>query len=893
VPVDYRDRKHEPSHSAERLVNVINSPDLPGSTYRLYQEMSYGQLHPHGAVPSAARASADFSVTWSSPHRRASGFAFSQPAPKGACYGATIGPLSGTPVYNERIADGWYQLPGDTAYYGGDLISFANVGVGNPGFIDNACGPIAKAVYDSALIADPEIDYSDYDTDKDGVVDFYMMVFAGLGGNGASQLSVPPYDNIWPHSSSLESYFKDPETGLLGYVSDDQLKDHQGRPLYYTNASRGAMTTTPTDYPVFVRVGPYNVNPEAAIEKASVISHEYGHSLGLPDYYSSGTARRTYGDWNLMATDKSQHMDVNAKQELGWLIPRVLQLGQTAVSGWRDSKVNTHRIDWVQPDGTPYTLTGPRVNNGEAYVARLPGRQIITPEKVANGASPSHVWWSRSGNDFGCPPTAGNNLDIELPELASVPAGTPVTLTFKSNWDIEWDYDYGFVLTKYIDVDPQGNARDTDYVSHASQKNFSTPAQFNPNTVGCLEKYGNGLTGTTASYVSGTFAVDRNPAENLYPQEDLQGNPVGFVEDSYDLSRLAGRVGAVLRFTYATDPGLARPGWFIDDIRVTAGNQVIYESNFENGADEARIYNGGCKEGLQVAQQCTAGWQYVSSAAKAEQDHAYYLEMRDRSGFDFASKDQNDRAPLAFIPGLLLVYTDEAAGYGNTGELGDDSPNQTPLDSEPQIGSQTPNVNDAAFTAAAGKNRFSDSVNEAQPEGWVDNYKDAHDPEANAKYADTNWHFDFNCLTLQVLGMSGDGLGPDDIGPDGANTDLRGDVSFTLGSGCAAYDYGVGPETNGKPTAVIQLKPSRGAVRVNQRVRFDGSASYDDRDPSSKLTYAWDFQGDGTVDATTREATHRYPTVGSYPATLKVTDTGGLSDTETVVVTVSRGDDDD
>ena len=127
--------------------------------------------------------------------------------------------MAGTPLYTERIRDGWYQLPGDTAYYGADLTSFANVGAaaGRP-FIDSACGPIGKAVYDAAHIADPEIDYSDYDTDKDGVVDFFMMVFVGIGGNGASQtVRSPPYDNIWPHSSSLEYYLQRPETtGLHG-----------------------------------------------------------------------------------------------------------------------------------------------------------------------------------------------------------------------------------------------------------------------------------------------------------------------------------------------------------------------------------------------------------------------------------------------------------------------------------------------------------------------------------------------------------------------------------------------------------------------------------------------------------------------------------------------------
>ncbi len=48
-----------------------------------------------------------------------------------------------------------------------------------------------------------------------------------------------------------------------------------------------------------------------------------------------------------MATDKSQNMDVFGKQELGWLVPRVLAPGTTtSATGWQDSKVNTHRIDW-------------------------------------------------------------------------------------------------------------------------------------------------------------------------------------------------------------------------------------------------------------------------------------------------------------------------------------------------------------------------------------------------------------------------------------------------------------------------------------------------------------------------------------------------------------------
>ena len=45
----------------EDLDKVVNDPTFPGSTFNLYQEMSYGQLFPQGSVPSAGTATASFS----------------------------------------------------------------------------------------------------------------------------------------------------------------------------------------------------------------------------------------------------------------------------------------------------------------------------------------------------------------------------------------------------------------------------------------------------------------------------------------------------------------------------------------------------------------------------------------------------------------------------------------------------------------------------------------------------------------------------------------------------------------------------------------------------------------------------------------------------------------
>jgi M6 family metalloprotease-like protein len=834
VPVDFSDRAHGAGSSAGRLQSKINDPDNPGSTFNLYQEMSYGQLFPHADVPSAGLATAGWDYD--------PGFSFTQNATEpDTCHGLTNATLPGNAYQQlqpERIKDGWYQLPGSTDYYGddgkGSAMIGALTGVGALQDIDSACGPTGKAVYDAAQIADPEIDYNDFDTDKDGVVDFFMMVFAGIGGNGASQTSVPPYDNIWPHSSDLQGAYVD-EHGEKGYVSDDQLTDLEGRPLFWTDAGRTSKTTQDTGIPVHVRVGPYNVNPETAIDHASVISHEYGHSLGLPDYYSTGS-RETYGAWTLMATDYSQNIDVIGRKELGWVVPRELEPGQTrTANGWQDSKLDTHRIDWKRPDGTPYALEGPRVHNGEAYIAKLPGRQIIDPADVPSG---DHVWWSRSGNDFGCPPSGGHNLDIALPTLADVPAGSAVTLEFKSRWDTEWDFDYGFVLAT------TDNGR--TYTSYASQNGYTTPASQNPNANGCQQQYGNGLTGSSGSYAAGTATVDR-----------LAGNypDATFVDDAYDLSDLAGK-NATLRLTYATDPGLARPGWFIDDLVVKVDGRPIYQSDFETATDPA-LFNGGCREGLATAQECTDGWQWASAAEGSPAEHAYLLEMRDRSGFDATGRGESERGIPTFAPGVYLGYTDENHGYGNVGT--DNPPAQSPLDANPEPGSDTPNLDDAAFKQGQS---FSDAGS-----GHVDNYGDA-------TRADGQWRFDFDCLGFDVTSLSGAGIGPEAAGA----YDLAGDVTFHMGGGCAS-------DANAAPTAVVQAKPAR--VAVGKPVTLDGSGSYDDGDAADALTYAWDVDGNGTTDRQGRQIRHTYSRAGVYRARLTVTDTRGRSASATVPVVVA------
>ena len=74
---------------------------------------------------------------------------------------------------------------------------------------------------------------------------------------------------------------------------------------------------------------------------------------------------------------------------------------------------------------------------------------------------------------------------------------------------------------------------------------------------------------------------------------------------------------------------------------------------------------------------------------------------------------------------------------------------------------------------------------------------------------------------------------------------------------------------NRPPTAVAQATPSSGATPLT--VQFDGSGS-SDPDPGEVLTYSWDFNGDGTADATTSRPTFTYTQTGTHVARLTVRD---------------------
>ncbi|WP_049788328.1 ThuA domain-containing protein [Isoptericola variabilis] len=122
------------------------------------------------------------------------------------------------------------------------------------------------------------------------------------------------------------------------------------------------------------------------------------------------------------------------------------------------------------------------------------------------------------------------------------------------------------------------------------------------------------------------------------------------------------------------------------------------------------------------------------------------------------------------------------------------------------------------------------------------------------------------------------------FGPDGSMYVLDWGGGFgrhNPDSGLHRIDYVSGSRS---PEAVATATPDSGTVPLE--VTFDGTGSSDPE--GDQLEYAWDFDGDGTVDATEATATHTFTENGVYDVRLTVTDTAGKTGTATVPVAVGN-----
>lgn len=192
---------------------------------------------------------------------------------------------------------GPFTLPGTLASYGANDTEDYDI---------NATGMIV----DACTAANPTVDFSQYDTDGDGFIDNIFVYYAGF--NEAEDVSPTNINvnTIWPHR-------------WVVYTSEESATD-------YTYDGTVASVTFDgkrlRDYACTSELKGISGNSMCGI---GTFCHEFGHVLGLPDYYHTNADVNTLDDWSIMDygayLNEGRTPPVYSSYDrffLGWLTPQ-------------------------------------------------------------------------------------------------------------------------------------------------------------------------------------------------------------------------------------------------------------------------------------------------------------------------------------------------------------------------------------------------------------------------------------------------------------------------------------------------------------------------------------------------------------------------------------------
>lgn len=217
-----------------------------------------------------------------------------------------------------------------------------------PEMVKEACEELSKR----------NIDFSQYDNDKDGIIDLVFLIYAGY-----SESQGGPSASIWPHAWTLT------EAGYSGVKLGDLKVDRYA----CTSELKGSFG--------------------AFLDGIGTFCHEFTHCLGLPDFYDTASifsGNYGVGSWSLMdrgSYNNSSHTPAGytsyERMFVGWLEPKQLTRPTLVIL----NPINTHnQACIIHSDANPneYFLFENRQKTG--WDAYLPG----------NGLMITHVDYSQS-----------------------------------------------------------------------------------------------------------------------------------------------------------------------------------------------------------------------------------------------------------------------------------------------------------------------------------------------------------------------------------------------------------------------------------------------------------------------------------------------------------------
>lgn len=205
---------------------------------------------------------------------------------------------------------------------------------------------IDDLVTEAVDFADPSVNYADFDNDLDGEVDGIYIIYAGYGEHAGA----PSY-TIWPHAGSITPLTRDGKT-IKKYACSAELEGNRG----------SAMCTI------------------------GVICHEFGHSLGAPDYYDtdyedSGGDYQGTGNWDLMAggayngggASPAHHNGFTKWYYYQWFTPIELKHGQSvSLANIEENQVAYY---YATPTANEYFFMENRQQTG--FDTAIPGHGML------------------------------------------------------------------------------------------------------------------------------------------------------------------------------------------------------------------------------------------------------------------------------------------------------------------------------------------------------------------------------------------------------------------------------------------------------------------------------------------------------------------------------------
>ncbi|HET9945824.1 MAG TPA: immune inhibitor A domain-containing protein [Actinomycetes bacterium] len=362
----------------------------------------------HNEIPKPDRTK-DNSTTWTADYNKAyyeNLFNGSGESMKSYYEALSNGQYS---VTNE-VSD-WVKVPFNESYYGDNAIedfggSWAFIqDAGNAWWDQQLAAGKTPAEIDAYLSQFDVWDRNDWDNDgnfdeADGYIDHFQAVHAGQGedaGGGAQG-----EDAIWSH----RWYVNGDDYGITG----PQLGTEQ-------NKSGGARIGQSKYW-----LGDYTTEPENG--GLGVFAHEYGHDLGLPDYYDTAGGENGTAFWTLMSSGSWLGHGAAANEGIG-TTPGLMGPEEKLFLGWLDySEVNAGQTGSFTLNPAQYH----QARKDQAVKINLPDKTVKTDYTAPT--SGTHAWWTGSADD----------LNETL--TTSVPASSRVTVTANAWYDIEAGYDF-------------------------------------------------------------------------------------------------------------------------------------------------------------------------------------------------------------------------------------------------------------------------------------------------------------------------------------------------------------------------------------------------------------------------------------------------------------------